>query len=335
MTFVIASLPLFLAARQGDAASLQPVEDFGANPGQLDMYVYLPEERPPAPALVVALHGCDQRASDFDDETGLAALADAQEFILLLPQQREANNEKRCFNWFQDEDTTKGQGESGSIESMIQYAVDSYHANPSKIFVLGLSAGGSMTTVLMANYPALFQGGAVVAGTPFDCNRPSFWTWAQWWWLRTYSGDAGAAVLACGLFGGAPTQRSAQEWGDLVRAAAGAAPGHWPKVSLWHGDADDIVSPANQMELVKQWTNVLGIEQSPDRSDVLNDIRHEVYTDASGTPRLETYEIAGFDHAIAVDPGPGPEQCGIVAPYIKDADICSALKILQFWGVAP
>ena len=86
---------------------------------------------------------------------------------------------------------------------------------------------------------------------------------------------------------------------------------------------------------MKQWTNVFGIDQIPDRVDVVNNIRHSVYQDPGGYPRLETYEIADFDHAMAIDPGPAPGQCGSAAPYVEDADICSALKILEFWGVAP
>ncbi len=332
---VLTSILLCAAAGQGLAASLQPIERFGPNPGRLDMYVYVPDGLPPDSTLVVALHGCTQKAADFDDETGLTAFADALKFVLLFPEQRPGNNGKRCFNWFRTQDNRKNQGESGSIRSMIQYVIDTRQVDPSRIFVLGLSAGGSMTAVLMANYPELFRGGAIVAGTPYDCNSPSFLTWVPWWFLDTWFGDAAAASYACGLFNYAPTQRSAKAWGDFVRAASGGTPTRWPRVSLWQGTADSIVNPVNQRELVKQWTNVLGIDQTPDRVDAAGNIRHSVFQDVSGAARLETYEIAGFDHAIAIDPGSGPAQCGSIAPYIEDADICSSRKILEFWGVAP
>jgi poly(3-hydroxybutyrate) depolymerase len=104
---------------------------------------------------------------------------------------------------------------------------------------------------------------------------------------------------------------------------------------LWQGTGDRVVNPANQKELVKQWSDVFGIDAIPDNVDVAHDIRHSVYRDASGAPRLETYQIAGFGHAFAIDPGNGPAQCGTTAPYVKDADICSSLRILEFWGVAP
>ena len=322
------------AAGQSLSPSLQAIADFGPNPGGLDMYVHVPDGHEPNSGLVVALHGCAQAAADFDDETGLIAFADAFGFVLLLPEQREANNPKRCFNWFQREDNQRDQGESGSLRSMIRHAIDAYDVDASQVFVLGLSAGGSMASVLMANYPELFQGGAIVAGTPYECNNPGFLD-GLWWWLFTWAGDAAAASYACGLFDYSPTQRPAEAWGDYVRAAAGATPANWPRVSLWQGGADGIVDPANLRELVKQWTDVHGIDQNPDQTQDTGAITHTVYRDASGAPRVETYEIAGFPHAFAVDPGTGPEQCGTPAPFVEDADICSALMILRFWGVAP
>jgi poly(3-hydroxybutyrate) depolymerase len=186
----------------------------------------------------------------------------------------------------------------------------------------------------MANYPELFQGGAIIAGTPYECNNPTLLTGPMWWWLKMVYGDAAAASYACGLFGYTPTQHSAAEWGDFVRASSGGTPAAWPKISSWQGGADSRVNPANQTELIKQWTNVLGIDQTPDQTEHFNNVQHDVYWDASNTPRLETYKIAGLDHAIAVDPGPGPEQCGVEAPYIVDADICTSLNIIKFWGVS-
>ncbi len=331
--FVLALLLLSLPAQQTHAASLQQIGDFGPNPGQLDMHVYVPDG--PAPdTMVVALHGCSQEAADFDDETGLTALADTHEFIVLLPEQRPTNHDKSCFRWFSAAHNQPQQGESGSIRNMIRHAVDTFGVDPARIYGLGLSAGGSMTAVLLANYPDVFQAGAIVAGTPYDCNRPTRWTWALWWGHKMW-GDDIAASYACGLFWYSPTLRSAEAWGDFVRAAPGTTPTRWPTLSLWQGDADDKVDPANQQELVKQWTDVHGIDQTPDDTDVQNNITHHVYRDANGAPLLETYTIADFNHAIAIDPGPGPAQCGTPADFIEDADICSARKILEFWGVAP
>jgi poly(3-hydroxybutyrate) depolymerase len=259
---------VFLNTKPGVSASLQSINDFGSNPGNLNMYVYVPNGHQPKPALVVALHECVQKAPTFDDETGLTKFADKLKFLLLLPEQPAVNNEYQCFNWFQTEDNQKNLGESGSIRNMIQYMIDTYDVEVSRIFVLGLSAGGSMTSVLMANYPELFQGRAIIAGTPYGCNNPTLFTSPMYYWLNMFYGEAAAAIYACGLFNYTPTQRSAAEWGDLVRASSGGTPAAWPKViSLWQGLKDSRVNPANQSELIKQWTNVLGIDQTPDQTE--------------------------------------------------------------------
>ena len=74
------------------AADAVRVEGFGTNPGNLAMHVYLPDDRPTAPALVVALHGCTQSADDYLAQSGWRELADRDGFVLLLPEQKIANN---------------------------------------------------------------------------------------------------------------------------------------------------------------------------------------------------------------------------------------------------
>src|SRR5438034_970376 len=76
----------------GCGTPLTEVTNFGSNPGNLTMCQYLPASLGPSPPLVVALHGCTQQASDYDDEPGWRKFADKHRFALLLPQQQPANN---------------------------------------------------------------------------------------------------------------------------------------------------------------------------------------------------------------------------------------------------
>jgi len=315
--------------------ALEAVGDFGANPGALDLFVHAPSSLTAEDAMVVALHGCTQSAADFDDETGLAALAEAVPFVLLLPQQREANNAERCFNFFERGDNRPGEGESASIRNMIAYGVERFEVDPARIHVLGLSAGGSMTAVLLANYPELFRAGAVVAGTPFDCNRPTPLTRAPWWWLRTFFGEAAAASFACGILGSNAIDRTARDWGDAVRALHPTPPARWPRVSLWQGDADEVVDPANQRELLEQWSDVHGIDTAPEASEVQGDVVREVHGDAGGTILIETWTLADFPHALAVDPDAEPRACGVAAEFLEPAELCTVRRVAAFWGLAP
>jgi feruloyl esterase len=169
---VLGAVALTVAPRMASghaAVAAVPVDGFGTNPGNLAMYVYLPDDRPVAPALVVALHGCTQSADDYLTHSGWRELADRDGFVLVLPEQRITNNLNRCFNWFDDSDIRRGSGEALSVIQMVDAARSAYSPDPARVFVTGLSAGGAMTAVLLATYPDVFAAGAVVAGLPFGC----------------------------------------------------------------------------------------------------------------------------------------------------------------------
>src|SRR4051794_31909903 len=126
------------------------------------MFEHVPDGLPPRSPLVVALHGCTQ-AAEFGDDSGWTGLAGRLRFALLLPQQREANNGDLCFDWFRDRDNRRGQGESASVRAMVGRMVADHGLDPGRVFVAGLSAGGAMAAVMLAAYPEVFAGGAVIA----------------------------------------------------------------------------------------------------------------------------------------------------------------------------
>src|SRR6202040_2393443 len=88
---------------------LQEVEDFGTNPGALQMLTYTPDNLSAGPALVVVLHGSMQSAADYDRGAGWSTLADQYGFALLMPEQSRQNNLPRSFNWFEPADTQREQ----------------------------------------------------------------------------------------------------------------------------------------------------------------------------------------------------------------------------------
>ena len=45
---------------------LHEIANFGSNPGNLRMRVYVPDGVDPSPPLVIALHGCTQTADSYD-----------------------------------------------------------------------------------------------------------------------------------------------------------------------------------------------------------------------------------------------------------------------------
>jgi poly(hydroxyalkanoate) depolymerase family esterase len=296
--------------------ALTQIADFGANPGELTMCVYAPPGLPAGRPLVVALHGCAQQAEDYADGPGWTKLADERRFALLLPQQSATNSPTKCFNWFLPNDVKRhdagGTGEAVSIWAMIRKMQSApYRTDSNRVYVTGLSAGGAMTAALLAAYPDLFKGGAIVAGIPYGCAE------------NLVEG------LGCMSLG---KDLPPQAWGDRVRAAA---PGHtigngMPKVAVWHGKSDGIVKPTNASELVDEWTNALGIDRMPDKTAFIGGAEYNGYLDGTGTLLVEEYLIADMDHGVAIDPAQG---CGKAAPFILDKGICSSRSIADFWGL--
>src|SRR5258705_1155094 len=80
------------------SSRLREIADFGANPGNLRMFAYVPDSLPRRPALVVALHGCTQTAESYDHGTGWSTLADRLGFVVVYPEQQPSNNPKNCFS---------------------------------------------------------------------------------------------------------------------------------------------------------------------------------------------------------------------------------------------
>lgn len=308
---------LLLFTGSARAGATAEIKDFGPNPGGLRMVHYRPDTLRTPPALVVALHGCQQTALDYARQAGWLEQADRWGFILLLPEQQPANNGQRCFNWFEPDAIGRDQGETGSIRQMMARLQAEYAFDQKRIYVAGLSAGGAMAAALLAAYPDVFAGGAIIAGVPYGC--ASGLTSALW----------------CQVWG---RDLEPADWAARVRQATagiGLQPTHWPPVSIWQGGSDWVVDAENAVELVEQWTALQGIAPSSGVEEAGPGYSRQVYRDAAGQPRVEQYLIGEMGHGQPIDPGPGQAQCGVAADYALPVGICASYRIIQFWGLAP
>ncbi|MEV6959625.1 PHB depolymerase family esterase [Streptomyces sp. NPDC051207] len=311
-TVLVVLLTALVTPTTAQAASLQEVTGFGTNPGALRMFRYVPDGLPAGRPVVVALHGCTQNAPGYGTGTGWTQLADRWGFSVVLPQQQSANNASSCFNWFQTGDIQRGQGEAASIAQMVDRQLADVSGAPSRVYVTGLSAGGGMTSVMMATYPEKFAAGGVVAGLPHGCAQ------------------AAGSPYVCMYVGATQTP---QQWGDRVRAARPGHTGPWPTLTVLHGTADYTVKPVNMTDLVEQWTNVHRADQTADVADTVAGYPHRVYRGPGGNAVVETYEITGMGHGQPVDPGSGVEQCGAAGSYFLDVNLCAAYRLGRAWGL--
>lgn len=288
---------------------LTPLAEFGSNPGALSAFRFVPADLAPNAPLVVVLHGCTQNAAGYDDGSGWSRLAERHGFALLFPEQRRANNPNLCFNWFSPADARRGRGEALSIRQMVRRMVELHGLDEKRVFVTGLSAGGAMTSVMLASYPELFAGGAIIAGLPFATanNVPEA--------LERMRGQ-----------GAQPTPGLS---GLVSRASPHRGP--WPTLSVWHGTSDSTVDLVNADAIVEQWRTLHGVGRQESRIDTVDGQPRQVWTDASGREVIEKYEIRGMGHGTPLDPR--GSDCGSAGPYMLDAAICSTSHIARFWGL--
>lgn len=311
---------LFAGAPAGteDDGRLSEVAEFGGNPGGLRMLAHVPATLPAGAPLVVALHGCTQSAADYDRGCGWSAMADRLGFAVLLPEQRSENNPRRCFNWFDPEDTRRDAGEAASIREMVAHMLRQHRLDPRRVFITGLSAGGGMTSAMLACYPEVFAAGAILAGLPY-----------------------GAAASVPQAFDAMfhPKSLPAEERAASVRAASGHA-GPWPRVSVWQGAADRTVAPGNADEILKQWLALHGQAlERPAGSATAGGVTHRLWLAADGRRLVESYAIESLAHGVPLHPPAGAEEAagrvGEAGPYMLDVGLSSTHAILDFWGLAP
>lgn len=319
----------------GWAQSWKRVPQFGTNPGALKMYEYKAASYRAGAPLVIVLHGCHQDAKRYAEGSGWSALADQFGFLLIAPEQVSSNHPLNCFNWFNayslsdympynwawfGSDIDRGSGEAQSIMAMIDTALETHQADPKRVFISGLSAGGAMSVVMLAAYPERFAGGAPIAGVPYKCAI-----------------DAGEALdrNRCGLdYLGKAGQASVQAlppraWGDKVRAANPAFRGPWPRVSIWHGTADQTVVVADAEAILKQWLDVQALDAASGRSAQHGRLKSLRFADQQGRHILELNLIDGMGHGTPIRDG----QCGKAGDYLIDVGICASRLIADFWGI--
>ena len=169
--------------------------------------------------LLVLLHGCKQDAADFARGTAMNELAEQEKCIVLYPEQLSKSNSLRCWNWFEPGHQERQTGEPGMIAALTRQMIEFHNADPARVYIAGLSAGGAMAALVAQLHPGLFAAVGVHSGIP--------------------TGSASNVVSAF----------SAMRRGARRSTLAQEQDGVMPTI-VFHGSADKTVHPDNGAQIV-------------------------------------------------------------------------------------
>lgn len=243
--------------------------------GSRDYRLFVPDGQGGGPLpLVLMLHGCTQSADDFALGTRMNRLAGRERCLVVYPQQAEAANPNRCWNWFRPEDQQPDRGEPALLAGLTREVLREHGGDRHRVFVAGLSAGGAAAAVLAATHPDLYAAAGIHSGLPY-----------------AVAGDLPSALTAMRQGSTAGGRRSVRPVPTIV----------------FHGDADATVHPANGDALVAQVLAAargpLRLETEHGRAPAGHAYTRTMHRTEDGGTLVEQWVVHGAGHAWS---GGGP-----------------------------
>jgi len=216
--------------------------------------------------VVVMLHGCTQNPDDFAAGTRMNEVAEEQTFLVAYPRQPQSANMQKCWNWFNAGDQRREGGEPSLIAGIALQVVEEFSADPSRVYVAGLSAGGAAAAIMAATYPDLFAAVGVHSG------------------------------LACGAARDMPSAFAAMGGNGTIRPRD---EGPTVPTIVFHGDADRTVNPVNSDQVVAQAGQEAALTKVVTHGETPGGMAYTrtVQLDAAGAEVLEQWVLHGAGHA--------------------------------------
>jgi poly(hydroxyalkanoate) depolymerase family esterase len=119
----------------------------------------------PSP-LVVVVHGANTTAEVLREITRFDRVARREGFIVMYPD-HAADSAHPLHSWrfYNPAEMQRGTGDAEALAALTQQVVEGWNIDPERVYVVGLSAGGFMASILGAAYPDLYAAiGLVEAG---------------------------------------------------------------------------------------------------------------------------------------------------------------------------
>jgi poly(hydroxyalkanoate) depolymerase family esterase len=216
--------------------------------------------------VVIMLHGCSQDPDDFAAGTRMNEVAEEQTFLVAYPRQPKSANMQKCWNWFNTGDQQREGGEPSLIAGIAMQVVQELSADPARVYVAGLSAGGAAAAIMAATYPDVFAAVGIHSG------------------------------LACGAARDMPSAFAAMGGSGAIRPRG---EGRMVPTIVFHGDADRTVNPINSDRIIAQARQEGALTKIVTRGETSRGIAYTrtVQRDANGGEVLEQWLLHGAGHA--------------------------------------
>ncbi len=242
--------------------------------GIRDYNVYIPDGYTPGQPmpLVLGLHGCLQNPSQFAGASRLNQKADQEGFIVVYPNQATWANPSQCWNFMLTINQSRGSGEPAAVMKMVNWVRSHYSVDSHHMYVMGVSAGAALTSIMMACYPDVFAAGAVEAGPMYKAAVGPI--------------TAAAAMLVSSPYD--PNQRGYDAW------SCGGKRHLLTPVIVFQGNSDIVVNPRNADQVTQQFL------QTSDYADDGYDNNTVAYSPTSSwqgaVPGGHTYTVKQYNY---------------------------------------
>ena len=270
-------LPRLRRARRVQPADIAPTVgryisgSFSDGVGSRSYKLYIPSRHGDGPSpLIVMLHGCTQSADDFAAGTRMNFAGEVRGCFVVYPEQPQAANASKCWNWFRSSDQARDQGEPALIAGITRQIMKDHNIDPRRVYVAGLSAGGAAAAIMGEAYPDLYAAVGVHSG------------------------------LACGSARDLPSAFAAMRGQASIKGvdAPRTSTRLMPTI-VFHGDLDKTVHPCNGTKVIARATPDNQFCGTTVRKDTASGdtYSHSVQRDADGQSVLELWELHGAGHA--------------------------------------
>lgn len=219
--------------------------------------------------LVIMLHACTQSPDDFAAGTRMNFMAEEQTCLVAYPAQRSDADQAKCWNWFRSSDQRRDKGEPSLIAGITRKVMRDYSADPNRIYVAGLSAGGAAAAIMGATYSDLYAAIGVHSGLAYGA-----------------AVDLPSALVAMRQ-GRGPDHRTNSGDDQTI------------PIIIFHGDRDTTVHPKNSDLILERAMRTASPNKRVHRGRIPggHSYTRTIYGDANGRGILEHWNIHGAGHA--------------------------------------